>query len=183
MNGLAERDHVRIADDVPQRLQVGVTLSIFAHRSDGMHMVTSPLMESLRRGVLAKNCNWENKCQHDEIIRSHLRHPHMSIPYTPKTSARLGNSAPAKTESNRGASSCTLQHEGPSGDTAYPDLEEENLGSGDCLFLLTSHGGKFSGKGRLHMRNRAVSEDSSWRGRLPQCSLWVKPSKVPQIPT
>jgi len=30
MNGLAERDHVRIADNVRQRLQVGVTLSIFA---------------------------------------------------------------------------------------------------------------------------------------------------------
>src|SRR5215471_17903154 len=96
MNGLAERGHVRIADDVPQRSQVGVTFSIFVHRSDGMHMVRSPLMEGLRRGVLAKSCKWESKCQHDEIIRSHLRHPHTSILYTPKTSALLGNSAPAK---------------------------------------------------------------------------------------
>jgi hypothetical protein len=51
------------------------------------------------------------------------------------------------------------------------------------LFLLASHAGEFSGKGQLHMRNRAVCEHRPGRGRLPQCSLWVEPGNVPQTPT
>ncbi len=46
MNGLTEGNHLCIADDAAQWLQVGVT-GTFLYRSDGMHrVITRPLTES-----------------------------------------------------------------------------------------------------------------------------------------
>jgi hypothetical protein len=66
MNGLAECDHVRIADDVAQSLQVGIIVGIPVHRSDGMRMIPSPLTEGLSWGVLTKERDRESKRQQDE---------------------------------------------------------------------------------------------------------------------
>jgi hypothetical protein len=63
MNGLAERDYVRTADDVAQSFQVGVIVSIFVLRRNGMHMMASPLTESLSWGVLTENRYREIKRQ------------------------------------------------------------------------------------------------------------------------
>jgi hypothetical protein len=63
MDGLAERHHLRTADDVAQSLQVGVTVGALVYRSDGMHMTASPLSEGLSWGVLTVNRDRESKQQ------------------------------------------------------------------------------------------------------------------------
>jgi len=60
VNGLTERSHLRIADDAAQGLQVGVART-FLYRSDGMHVIASPLEEGLSRGVLTMKRHRENK--------------------------------------------------------------------------------------------------------------------------
>jgi hypothetical protein len=59
MKGLTERNYVRTADDAVQRLQVGVT-GTFLYRSDGMHVIASPLTEGLSGGVLTVNYDRES---------------------------------------------------------------------------------------------------------------------------
>jgi hypothetical protein len=60
MNGLAEGDHVRIADDVAQRLHVGVSRT-FVYRRDRMHVIMSPLTEALHWRVLTISRDRESK--------------------------------------------------------------------------------------------------------------------------
>jgi len=60
MDGLAEGDHVRIADDAAKRLHVGVSRT-FVYRRDGMHVIMSPLAEGLRSGVLSMSRDRESK--------------------------------------------------------------------------------------------------------------------------
>jgi hypothetical protein len=67
---LAERDHPRTADDVAQRSQVCVTVSIVVYRNDSVRVLAGPLLEGLGRGVLPIDGGRVGKQQQDEMVRS-----------------------------------------------------------------------------------------------------------------
>jgi hypothetical protein len=52
MNGLAEADYLRSADDVAEGFEVGIT-GTFIYRRDGIYVSASPLTECLRWDVLS----------------------------------------------------------------------------------------------------------------------------------